>query len=151
MKDMKAFDFLTRMSTLSYYRYIQVAKMLLRNERVLALMESLIDDDVRSKRLAISHLNDTELYTVTTKELQILIKAARRFVENPGKPSPFHAPKLCTSSKMFLWERRAMIVDYRTDSTLHFVELFEHDYVSYAHEKDSPAADGFKLHALAQL
>lgn len=51
--------FPTEMSIQHYYWYVQVAEMVLEHEGAFALVKSLINDDRGSKRLLISHLDDS--------------------------------------------------------------------------------------------
>lgn len=79
--------------------------MMLTHERVLAfaLVESLNGDDAGLKNLGIYHLVDIGLYTVTTENLPILIRAARNLVKNkPNKRASFNAPTIYINAKTFL-------------------------------------------------
>lgn len=69
MEDMISSDFLTRMSAQFNYRYIRVARMILKQNGVPAVLECLNDEDPVSKRLGILLLNHIRLYTATREEL----------------------------------------------------------------------------------
>lgn len=75
--------------------------MTLRHEIVLSLIEILNADKAGSKRLRISHLDDTGTGTATTEELPILITAARNFARDLNNPARFHSLTFYTSAKMF--------------------------------------------------
>lgn len=115
VEETMATDFLTRMSTQFYYRFIRVAIMTLRHESILALVEGLNGDDVGSNSLGISHLDDIKIYTPTTEELPILNTAARSFVKDSNKLAPFYMTTLYTSEKKFFEELRAVFVIHRTE------------------------------------
>lgn len=112
------------------YRYIRVAKIVLRNKSFLVLMESLNGDNAGSERLGSSHSDIFGLYTTTKEELPIFTTAARNFVKNLNRPDPFHASTFYTSTQTFLAEvgggrgegLRAVFIDHRTDSPSEFVE-----------------------------
>lgn len=74
---------------------------MLRNERVLALVEGLNGDYAGLKSPGIFHLDVIELYTGSTEEPPISITVENAFVNNPYKPEPFHAPTFYTSLKAF--------------------------------------------------
>lgn len=114
-------DFLTGMSSQSYYRCITVFKIMLRYNEVLDFLESPNADDARSKRLKISHLDEIGLYTTTMEEISVLSRAARNFMKNWIKPVSFLAHTFCTSTKIFLVELMAVSIDHRTNSTLEYV------------------------------
>lgn len=76
--------------------------MILRREIVLALVKNLNYDDTASKRLNISHLDDTGLYAATTEQQPILIKAAIIFVKNRNKQALFHALPFYTNAETFV-------------------------------------------------
>lgn len=121
VKDIMGSNFFNGMSTQFYYRYVPTAKIMLRHEIVLPLVESSQADDTESKSLNVCRLDDIGLYTAAMKELQILVKAARNFAKNPKNPAPYHTSTFNTSAKMLLLELRAVLVDHGTESDLTFV------------------------------
>lgn len=63
----------------------------------------------------------TELPTVITEELPILITVASNFVKNQGKPAPFHIPIFFTSANLLLRELKAVFFDHQICSALEFI------------------------------
>lgn len=106
---------------------MQLAKMMLRTESVIAPVESMKDENAGLKRLGINNLNEIALYNATTEELPIIIRAASNFVKNPNKVTLFHAPTFCNSVKRFQGKLRAAFVDQHTDSTLKCFEYLKKD------------------------
>lgn len=92
VKDMISYEFVTGLSAQCRYRYIPVAKMMSRHESVLPPVKSLNADDVRSKILVVSYLDEAGLYTSATEELPYLIREASNFVKRPNKSAPFQVP-----------------------------------------------------------
>lgn len=80
------------MSSQFYYRYIRVAKIIVRHESILAPGKSLNTDDVTSRRLGIFHLDDARLYKATREKLPTVITVASSFMKNPNRQGYFHAP-----------------------------------------------------------
>lgn len=97
--------------------------MILRQERVLSLAESLNGEDTSSKALSISHSDDIGLYTAIAGELPILIRETSNFVKNPDKPAFFHASTFYTSPKTYLESLKAIVVDHRTVSASKIAEF----------------------------
>lgn len=116
-------NFLTGISVQSYYHYISGTNLMLGHESVRTLVKSLNGDDTGSKSLGISHLNDIALYTVTTEQLSILVRATSNCGKESNKPPAFLAPIFYTRGKMFLAELRATFLYQRTDSALDFAEV----------------------------
>lgn len=110
------FNLLTVMSAQSYDPYTRLAKMLLRYESVLALGETLNGDNFWLKRLGMSHLDDTGLYTANTEKLSILIAAEESSVKTPNKAASFHSSTFYTGAKWFLGQLSVLFVDHCTDS-----------------------------------
>lgn len=116
-------DFRTVMSTRSYYRYIRLAKMVLKHDIRHALVESQNVDDARSKCLGITHSDDAGLYKVTAAELQICIRAMISFLKKRNKPSLF-TPSHCRAlRRCFWWNWATLFFDLRTDSTSECIEF----------------------------
>lgn len=65
VKDLIGYDFQTGRSTQFYSLYSRVARLILRNKSVVALVESQIVDDTGSSRPGISHLQEMKLYPAT--------------------------------------------------------------------------------------
>lgn len=101
--------------------------MMLRHESILALVEWLNGDDTRLNCLDIFHSDDFRLWTATTEELPIFIRAASSFVQNRGKPDLFHVTTLYYSAKICLAELRAVLADHHTDSATELAEVFKHE------------------------
>lgn len=100
--------------------------MMLRQERVFALVRSLYSDDSGSKRVGIYHCDDTELFNETKEKLSILIRAATSFLKSPNKPGLFQMPLLYTSANMFLrgWPM-ALISNHGTGRALKLLEFLK--------------------------
>lgn len=82
VKDMMRSDFCTGMRVQSYYRFIRASQMMLMDQNVLALVESLHTDAPESQSLEFFCLDDIGLYTRTVEELPILIKVSSNFLKN---------------------------------------------------------------------
>lgn len=80
-------ELFTVMSAQYDYRYILVAKMMLKQESFLALLKTLSGDDARSEGLGISFSDDIRLYTSTSEELPFLIRGTGNFVKNSDMPT----------------------------------------------------------------
>lgn len=104
VKDIPGSKLLTEMSAQFYYRYIQVSKIMLMHESILAFVGSLNSDDAESKLLGISYLQDVRLYRATAVEPLVVGIEANHFINNPNEPSAFPAPKLYSSAKIFVAE-----------------------------------------------
>lgn len=74
--------------------------------------------------MGLSHLHGVVLYTETTEELSIFIRAASNVSKNPANQCPFHAPAFYTRVERFLGELTAVFFDHRIDSALQFVQFF---------------------------
>lgn len=98
--------------------------MILTHDGVLAPVKSFNSDDVASRTLQISHLDDNKLYTATTEELPILIIQGSKFVKNPNNQVTFHTLTSYSSAKMFWEEPRAVFLDHCIEYALDLLSFW---------------------------
>lgn len=123
LRDMWGSEFLTGMGAQSFYRYIRIAKMMLMDENVLALVKILNAEDAGPRTLRTCHSDDIGLYTATTEELTNMITLIRNFAKDQNEPAPVHVPTFYNSTKMFLGRLSVGFVDHRTASASDVAEL----------------------------
>lgn len=113
------------MITQSSYHYVWVAEMILKQEGVFALVESLNNDHAESKCLGVSHLDSVWSYTATTEMLPILNRDPSIFVKTLSNTACFHGSTFHTGGKSFLERMKAGFFDHRTNFIGEVVEFLE--------------------------
>lgn len=99
---MTSHDILKKLRAQSYYRYIQVAKMMLRHKCVFTLVQRGYGDHAGSKRMGISHLDDIRLNKGTMYEWLFLFERAS--ISGRTKISQLHFTHLhSTEARISFW------------------------------------------------
>lgn len=83
---MMSSNFLVANSEATYTRYIRVAKMIINNKGVLALLLNLFMDVPVVKTLSNTHLDDPSLYISTKKDILLMIQATNSFLKTTTIP-----------------------------------------------------------------
>lgn len=149
LKGKMASEFLTGMIIQYYYRYTRVAKMMLRNQSVLWIVNNLNSDDAGSKLLGSSKFNQVELYTCHGGSL-ISNQHGSQVREKPKWASSIPRPYILLQRQEVFGEAdgSAPIIRYR--DCFKICWILKRKHVSFMQYKQSAVVDLFKLHASPQ-
>lgn len=89
--DRMSSNFLSSSPKAMYARYIRVARKMIKKKGVLPLLMSIPMEMPVVKKLGITHLNESGLYTFIEEYIRLIIQAADASVKNNQKPAHFHA------------------------------------------------------------
>lgn len=101
-EEMISSNVLPASSRISYVRYIQAGKIVIKNQSVLVFLAKLGRNAPAARTLHITHPNDDSLYIFVAVDIFLMIEATDAFLMNEHKPIHFHASSFLKHAKATL-------------------------------------------------
>lgn len=100
---------------MTYVRYFQLAKLLLNNNELLPLFETLSVEWQMGDSLGVKHLNCSVSYSSDLDEKKFVVVFVDYFIKIPTKNSSFHALVINSAARSTLAELHYVYVKFATD------------------------------------